>query len=280
MSFRQFLESTGLVLAPAGLVAVLCQLADVTPKLTVVASAFAVLIAALYLMRPLIDARVPATYLAILCAVVAGIFALHLARTDKAVTKPTSIYPQSSQFQNDIGTYFESTQSEIWILAINVHAHLPSKMDQVVSRLKAGVKVKYLILDPYSPKLPLIAEGLGASTKDLQAQCLFSTYSLLRLSREWANVRKTAPRQGELEIRFYDDIPRARLYAFDPNAATGATVLVPYINRHSSMTLPAMVFSNSNRDVINAYLVSFERLWETAIPLDTALQMHPELNSP
>lgn len=244
------------------------------------ASAFVVLIAALYLMRPFIDRRVPATHLAILCALVGGVFALYLARTDNAGARPKSIYPKSSQFQNDIGSYFASTHSEVWIQAIGVHSHLPSRMDEVVSRLKAGVKVKYLVLDPYSSKLPIAADGVGTTSKDLHAQCLLSTHGLLRLYREWAKVRASAPRQGELEIRFYDDIPRSRLYVFDPNAATGTTVLVPYMNRHSSLTLPAIAFSNSSRDTVGGYLASFERLWETAAPIDTFLQVHPELNSP
>jgi DNA polymerase elongation subunit (family B) len=189
-------------------------------------------------MRPLIDARVPSTILAVICAVLTGISALALTRMANVGTALTHIYAKSSQFQNDIETYFGSTQSEMWILATNVSSHLPSKMDQILSRLKAGVKIKYLVFDPFSQRLPLVAEGFGTNTKDLQAQCVFSTQSLIRLFRDWTAIRKTAPRHGEVEIRFYDDIPRSRLYVVDPNVATGTTVLVPYMSHHSTLTLP------------------------------------------
>ena len=123
-------------------------------------------------------------------------------------------------------------------------------------------KIHFLILDPNGSNLDAIAKTFGQSSDELRQECLTTVRALKRI-RE-----KLLPAEREqLEVRLFNESPRARFYFFDPANPNSNTFFVPHVNSINSPAVPGFLLANVPFGLARTYYASVKDFWESAQPL-------------
>jgi hypothetical protein len=176
-------------------------------------------------------------------------------------------YPDSNEFlkNRDNGLFNSISQSkdEIWFVGIAFHTTLSDGdlRKLILQKILSGVKVKFLIYDPTSSDVPLVAKQWGRDeTKNVVSDCETS----IRYLREMYETIKSTNFKNNLEVKLYREIPLSRLYIFDPRDVKSHTYFVPHIGQSRSPELPGYVLSNES--IAKEYYDAIVSLWSNDDP--------------
>ena len=170
-----------------------------------------------------------------------------------------------------------ATKSEIWCLGSSFYISTDTYREKLVEKLRSGVNLNFLILNPDPSTLSRAAVTLNAPERELRDQVSAGLRSLLKLREE---AKKLDPTAGKLSVRLTSELIASRLYFFDPKSMDGRTYVVPQVNRVNSQQLPGIVVQNKDAKYIETYFSGMQRVWssDTAISLEQWLQAHPDVS--
>jgi len=270
-SFRRVLPIAatriGLVLAPTGLIALFCQLLNMSSQNTAGVSLLCVAIITLCMFRRSINRRIPAVYP---LGLLLGMFAVFFFSYQNLLLKNTGLvrfYHHSNDYLSELDRPIHEARHEIWFFGTDFYISAGERREALLEALRRGVHIRYLVFDPASPKLPQLARDFGQTEGELRSECAKSMESLRELARVWREEARRSPTPGELELRLFDVTPRGRLYVFDPAIPGGHSFLVPYVNGANSSELPGFFLRNIETGVYKAYFSGVERLWNEGRPV-------------
>jgi hypothetical protein len=276
-----FLSALGTIGTPTGVVAIFCKILAVSDTTTAFTSLATMSIVAICLYREAINAHVPAALLLGLLAGLSAIFALNYRNILLKDTGLIRYYKVSNAFLSDMPAEIEHVTFDLLFFGTNFHISTGDARAQLLKKLSTGVRVRYLIFDVYSPFCDRVAKDFDQSPIQFRTECLSGLQSLVALRTAWQAVSSKSPHPGDLEIRFYNITPRARIYFFDPGRPEGRSYFVPYVNNINSPELPGFLLQNVDTGVYGDYLSGIEKLWQQSKTpdFDTYLANHPELTN-
>jgi Domain of unknown function (DUF5919) len=178
---------------------------------------------------------------------------------------------RSNDFLPHMREAMAKASSEIWISGASFYLSVPDNEDLLIDRAKHGVKIHYLILDPYGTNLDAIARTFGQSSDELREECL-TTVRALRRIRE----KLLPPERERLEVRLFNESPRARFYFFDPDDSKSNTFFVPHVNSINSPAAPGFLLSNIPFGLARIYFASIKDFWASAQPLSDWEMQHKQ----
>jgi hypothetical protein len=276
-TLRRALEEAALLLASAGVVTLFCQVLDISVQKTAVYSLASLLLVVCCVYKRWLNDNVPS---ALVIGLLIGLATIFFYNFQNILLKDTGLvkrFKDPTEVLSEAGHLIEKAHHEIWMFGVNFHISSVDRRNAILDRLKQGVTIRYLILDPFSPNLDRIAKDFDQPTAEIKDECTKGIKSILYIQEQWKQLAPTAPHPGELEIRLYDTTPRARIYVFDPVEESGNTIYIPYMNRVESPKLPGYLLRNSKSGVYSAYFGGIQKLWSEALPMTSFLSAHPEL---
>jgi hypothetical protein len=272
---RIVLAELAILFIPTVVVTLFCQVMDISSQKTAVYSLITIALIACCLYRNWINKHVSSALTVALLFLLSAIFFFNYQNILLKDTGLIKRYKHSADFQAEVGTLIQGARHEIWFFGTDFHISAIDRKDLILERLKSGVKVNYLILNPFAQHIDQIAKDFGSSVNLLQEECRNGIVDLVELNKEWEKVAPTVSHPGDLEIRFFDSTPHARIYVFDPDKTDGRTLYVPYMNRVSSPDLPAYLLANTESGVYSSYFGGIKKLWLGSQPLSSFENDHP-----
>ena len=265
------LAQIGLILAPAGLIALFCQVLDASNRTTGATSLAAVFLTSICIYRRPINRYVPSSILTGLLVALSAVFFFNYQNILLKDTGLIKWYRASNQYLAQIDLDIANSQQEIWFVGTDFNISAGEQRDSLLKVLSKGINVHYLIFDPKSGHLDDLAADFNQTPDELRSECEKGLASIVELQREWQNRSLTATRPGELRVKIFDTHPHARFYVFDPGRVEGKTFFVPYINDVNSPNAPGFLLQNVPKGVFHQYFGGIQKLWETAETLDQHL---------
>lgn len=276
-SLPSILSQLGLLLVPAGVIALFCQVLEVTPQITGAASLATVFLTGICIYRGQINRLVPSSLLAALLVGLAMLFFVNYPHILLKKTGLIKYYRVSNDYLAEIDPDIMQSQQEMWFYGVNFSISAAQRRDALLNRLANGVKIRYLILNPKSSRLDELAKGFDMPSEALRTESEKGFWNLLDLRKRWQETSRSSANPGELEIRIFDTVPNFRLYVFDPGLTRGRTYFIPYANAVRQATLPGYLLENIDTGVWKAYFDSVRKLWFASLTLDEFLRNHPEI---
>jgi len=177
-------------------------------------------------------------------------------------------WQRANDFLPYIREAMAKASSEIWISGASFYLSVPDNEDLLIDRAKHGVKIHYLILDPYGNNLDAVAKTFSQSPDELRQEVLTTIRALNRI-RE-----KLSPSEREnFQVRLFNESPRARFYIFDPADPNSNTFFVPHVNSINSPALPGFLLSNVPFGLAQIYIASVKDFWNSAQPIRSREQL-------
>lgn len=168
-------------------------------------------------------------------------------------------YTTATDAQTAIGRAIASARASILLTATNLAFTPALNVAELQQRIRAGVDVRFLVLNPCSSHVEAAAREFMISPTQLHEENRLYLRSLIEL-RDFA--RDAGPEgSGRVAIRLYDAPPRLRGYCFDQ--PEGTSFFVPYLNRSRSRPLPVYQVRNDGA-VARRYLSAIENLWSAS----------------
>lgn len=266
----------GILAGPTTIITLFCEVLHVPTATNAAISIGTILIISLCLYRDWINSRVPASLVLALLLGLAFVFFINYQNILLKDTGLVRYYKKSADYQAEVGRDIKQAAHEIWFFGTNFHISTVDRSDAILDALKRGVRVRYLVYNPFSERLPALAHDFDQTPAELSSECRNALQSLLGLRKRWQQARTTTATPGELEIRVFEATPRARLYVFDPDEKSGFTLLVPYINSVNSPQLPGFLLQNLESGVYADYFAGLRKTWGEADRLDDLERSHPE----
>jgi hypothetical protein len=262
------LTQVGLILAPAGLIALFCQVLDASNRTTGATSLAAVFLTSICIYRRAINRYVPSSILTGLLVALGAVFFFNYQNILLKDTGLIKWYRQSNQYLAQIDLEIAQSQQEIWFFGTNFNISAGEHRDVLLKALSKGVNVNYLIFDPNSGHLDDLAADFNQSLDELRSECEKGLASIVELQREWQSRSSTAARPGELRVRVFNTHPHARFYIFDPDRTEGKTFFVPYINDVNSPNVPGYLLQNVPKGVFQQYFSGIKKRWDASESLE------------
>ena len=78
-----------------------------------------------------------------------------------------------------------------------------------------------------------------------------------------------------MEVRLFNESPRARFYIFDPDDENANTFFVPHVNSVNSPNIPGFLLSNKPYGLAQIYIASVKDFWNSAKPLNDWWALYP-----
>lgn len=166
---------------------------------------------------------------------------------------------RSNDFLPHIREAIAKASSEIWISGASFYLSVPDNEDLLIDRANHEVKIHYLFLDPYGSSLDAIAKTFSQSPDELRQEGLITIRALKRI-RE--NLSPSA--RENLQVRLFNESPRARFYIFDPADPNSKTFFVPHVNSINSPAVPGFLLSNVPYGLAQTYIASVKDFWNSA----------------
>ena len=177
---------------------------------------------------------------------------------------PTACYTGVDEWLPVLRDMIANATEEIILYGINFHIAIPTMRAILLDRLRAGVSVKILLLDPQGPWLSHMAQAIGNDEQELQSQGMASLNGLHGIRKKWDAEKSTLDADaasGTFEFRTFDSIIHGRIYAIDPAHDTGKLLLCPYVFGVSPSQLPCYLWQYSIQAPYNTYIRELRRLW-------------------
>ena len=270
-------KTLGLLFMPTGAIALFCNVLGVSGQNTASISLAAVILTAICLYRRKINENVPSALLLALLITLAATFSLNY---EKILFKDTGLlhyFRASNDFLGEAGPFLDKAQKEIWFIGTDFHITAGDRKDLILSKLRQGIKVRFLVFDPTSALLDTIALDFDQDPREIRSECIKSTQSLISMRDEWKHEEAYTRYPDGLEVRSFQDVPHARFYLVDPDDTHAQSFYVPYMNHANSPSLPGYLMRNIDKGVIQAYLPGIRKLWSNSQSLDQYLILHPQI---
>ena len=194
------LTQIGLILAPAGLVALFCQVLEASNRTTGASSLAVVFLTSICIYRRPINRYVPSSLLTGLLVALSAVFFFNYQNILLKDTGLIKWYRQSNQFLAEIDPEIVQSQQEVWFFGTNFHISAGEHRDLLLRKLSSGIDIKYLIFDPKSSQLDELAADFNQSPGELRAECEKGLESIVELQRQWKSQTSTVTRPGELQV--------------------------------------------------------------------------------
>lgn len=264
------LTQLGILLGPATVAALVCQLLNISSQSTAAVSLVILTLAAIFIYRKEINLRVSAAWLVAGMVILIGGFFLEYQDILLKDTGLIKRYTHANDFlvSADLGKFIDQTQKEIWFVGTDFNITAGQQRDVLLHKLASGVKINFLIFDPHHPHLEELAQDFGQTPAELKAECDKSLQSLIALQAAWKQQSASSSNPGELNIRVFKAHPHGRFYVFDPDSKKGRTYFVPYVNSVDSTQIPGFLLANVQTGIFKPYFAAIKKLWEQAEPLD------------
>ncbi|HKO98573.1 MAG TPA: hypothetical protein VJU86_16360 [Pyrinomonadaceae bacterium] len=173
-------------------------------------------------------------------------------------------YGDSNDFlkNKDTGlfSYVSKAQQEIWFVGIAFHVTLSDGDTRklILRKLEEGVSVKFLIYDPTSTNVSLVAQHWGRdSSKHLLSDCGTG----IRYLSEIYETAKNRHLKQNLEVKLSREIPQSRVYIFDRHDTNSYTFFIPHVGRYRSPELPGYLYKNDS--IAREYRDAVINLWNS-----------------
>jgi hypothetical protein len=266
-SLFRVLAHVSALLAPAGLVALFCQVMEVSPQNTAAFSLITISTVALLLYRRQLSRRVPSPVVLGFMLMLASVFYFSYKNILFKDTGLIRFYRHSNDYLGELNGPIRAAKHDIWFFGTNFYITSRDRKEALIGALTRGVNVHYLIFDPDSAEMARLARDFGQSEESLRRECALGLANLTDLARAWNEVSAQTDTPGDLQVRVFEVTPRGRVYVFDPGDDRGTTFLVPYVNNVNSSELPGFLLENIDRGVYRSYFAGVMRLWKASKPL-------------
>jgi uncharacterized membrane protein YobD (UPF0266 family) len=277
ISLYKTLSQLALILTPTGIIALFCQLFDVSPQATGAVSLASVFVIGICIYRQFINRYIPSSLLTALLVGLGVVFFLNYQHILIKKTGLVRYYKQSNDYLAEIDKQINRTQQEIWFVGLDFNISATQRRDLLLSKLENGVKIRYLVFNPRSNRVGDLAKDFDQSESALRTESEKGLQNLLDLRKHWLEKSSASAHPGEIEIRMFEASPHFRLYVFDPGQSNGRTYLVPYANTVSSTILPGYLLENIDTGMYKPYFDSVRKLWTNSVTLDDFLKSHPDV---
>jgi hypothetical protein len=281
-SLETVLAVVAKILAPAGALGLLCDLAGYEHQQAAAITLIAALLIFVILKRESVDQWFPghrAAALMLALLLLGALFADSIVKNAfrwSPLGRATGLweyYETANKFvETRLGSMLDEAKDEVFIHGVSFYITLPDRKGELLGALARGVTVKFLVYDPAAPNMSETAEGFSQTPEELRSECR-TTVNLLRQLREEARARKLS---GDLQVRLFRTTPRMRLYVIDRRNPTGLTFFVPHVDQQNSPNLPGYLVKNGG-GVAKAFFEGLDRLWAKAIDFDAWLAVNGKL---
>lgn len=265
---HHLLTELGLIFAPATLVGLIGAIADLSGRSTAVLSVCTAAIIALLHYRHIVDAKVSSAFCSALMIIGAvGCYFFY----ENALQKDTGLVlvsKKSNDYLGELGKLISQSKEEIIFFGFDFHITVEDKREQLIKKLNEGVNIKFLVINPFSKNIELLASDFDIDLTKLKSDSANGLQGMLALKKRWAEVGPNSPNPGSLEVRFFNTTPRMRAYFFDGATGTGHAYIVPYMNKINSPQSPGYLFSVKKDGISEIYLTGMRKLWNESIVLD------------
>jgi hypothetical protein len=166
-------------------------------------------------------------------------------------------YTNSTEAQAAIGAAITGARSSILLMATNLSYTPVLNLVELQEKIAAGVDVRFLVLNPLSALVDVIAAEFLYPADLLRQENRLHLQTLVGLQA----YALSCPGAGTVSIRLFDAPPQMRAYVFDGD--DGMSFFVPYAPRSTTRPLPVYHCRNGGT-VARRYTAGIERLWNGA----------------
>jgi hypothetical protein len=276
--FKQYLPQLGIVAGLPLLVGFTCQLLSLPTQTTAAISLTALAVCAVIAARQQIDRRVSSSVLLLILAIIA---CTNYLTYEPSLVKHTGLvgyYDRSNDFlATELTQRLRNAKEEVIFFGSSFEISAADARKELLARLREGVKIHYLIVDPSSAAIEEIAKDFNISASEMRSLVISSLRSILLLKKEWEEAERNTGTPGELQVKVFSARPSMRAYIFDGNRASSESYIVPYINRVNAPDSPGYIFKNKSDGAFSKYYAGITQIWRDAEPLEELLRQHPEI---
>jgi hypothetical protein len=179
----------------------------------------------------------------------------------------------SNDFLPHIRESMKNAKREILVSGASFYLSVPGSENEIIDRAMQGVHVKYMFLDPFGTNLAAVAKTFAQPESELRQECIITIKALLRIKKKLPQNK-----QDNLEVRLFNESPRARFYIIDPDDESSNTYFVPHANATNSPALPGFLLSNKKYGLAQVYISSVKDFWKEAVPYSNWAKRHPEFS--
>ncbi|WAK01354.1 hypothetical protein [Methylobacter sp. YRD-M1] len=271
---QKLLTELGLFLGPASLVGLAAPVADISSRDTAILSFATIILISLCHYRQKINSTIPS---ALALAVLFTLALLYYFTYDNILLKDTGLirfYKKSNDYLAEVSKFIADAHDEVLFFGTNFHITAEDRREELLSKLNEGLDIKFLVMDPYSQRLGMLATDFDSDVENLKKESMSGLEDLVLIEKRWSEFKNKSSNPGTFEVRLFDTSPKMRGYFFDANSAKGKAYLVPYANKLNSPQAPGFLFEMKKDGVAGIYLTGIKKLWQEAVPLDKFLEKH------
>jgi hypothetical protein len=175
----------------------------------------------------------------------------------------TDSQPQADRFFVEVDN-MEAVRSrilaarEVWMLGATLRIHIPALTETLRDAVTDGLRVRLLLLKPWSPAMEMAAFQDGSMTCEQLSHTLEA--NLTQLARPIsASVR------GHLEIRLISYLPAGAIYIYDPGGKDGQ-IEMRLTSFHGNHWLRPtfQITSKTDRKWYEYFRSQFVEIWDAA----------------
>jgi hypothetical protein len=227
------LSRLGLLFGPSGVAATLAKLFEASDATTSLIALMVFIVVSTFYFRKWIAANISSYYLiqAGICAIslsllaaVANVLPFGLQVQGVKSSGIVEFVPNGNDWLSSAGPYVNNARYEIWFSGVSFYVSLPKYRDKLLAKLRDGVSVRFLILDPASKYIEDAAAHFTQSPDDLRAETNITVENLRYIWTQWQDHPTSS---AHFEVRVTSIPPSLRLYMFDRKEENGFMFLVP-----------------------------------------------------
>ncbi len=178
------------------------------------------------------------------------------------IYKNRSELAQATSFE----ALFKNVKEEVFIGGSSLLSISTASRELIKEKVLSGIKVRLLLMDPYSPVVELITrQGGGKHTFMNEIKT-----SLLLLQKLHDEIRQDSlpGNKGELIVHSYENIPSHSFISIDPERTSGVIVadIGPYLGR--STPRPSMLVIRKKKGMFDYWKEMNDIMWEDSKPVD------------
>jgi hypothetical protein len=271
----------GKIATPAGAVAIFCQVPPLSlnSTQTALASLITMLITLVLLFHKFLNEKIPSIIPIVVLLILLFTYYIYYQNIIQKDTGLIKFYKEAKEIDTKVWEKTKAAKMEICFFGTNFYRSPKDGFSTIIEKLSQGVKIRYLSFNPYSPIMKAAANDFKQTESELRLECMVGLSNLAKLENKWNTVKATVANRGELEIKFYDELPRFRAYIIDPEVELGNSFFIPYLYKTNSPDVPCFQFENRKSGVFSLYYNNFKILWDASYPLSKLKSEHPEIDS-
>jgi len=149
----------------------------------------------------------------------------------------------------------EEATHDITFYGIDLRVTIPVVYDLLEGRLRAGVKIRFLLLNPDGQWPKELAPAIGDNEATLRHECRTSLQRLTALSTQLGET-------SLLDIATFDNPVFARMIGTDLNHSAGQLFYFPYMNGIIPTRLPGYIWPHRQDGPFQFYAGELQGLWD------------------